>query len=546
MNQHDLGENPTGNNDVAPTEESIRIASEGRFCNNCGAPLAPDAKFCIECGTPVTPETQDQASGPKEQQESAPQGSSEASTQVFPAVSSSADSVPPQIPLQQVAAKVKKPLPKHFKLIMWLTGGAVILLWALISAGYFFFNYFGNSADGFSFYWTHQSSSLTRYVEDYNSQARLGDQNLEWYVWSDTKEPVKSSDIKYKPTLPAKINETTLLPGTQMEEVGKKFLIFPDYKVVVTPQKLDLSANSENLAVSVNSTDVGTSDSTHFSTSVAHLFPGTYKVSASGTVKKVDVSIAQKIAATKGTTRAAFNLEFITFHLYSNVSDGDVYVGTSLIGKLKGGDYKFNDIPVLSGQDLRVQKAFKDGIVKTSSTKVDDISDGDSVQLDWDQELTTDTASNMLDNAESVLSSYASTGDIDSQISDVFAGGQSNGVFKHFKTGIDKNLKSTDNPTGMKASYVDFDNFNVTKIKQTGVNRYEVHFSMRWDFYYSNDTSYGDYYETDSYVVAVEYKPAGNTEDSGEASGSDASNFIISDLVSGPSDTSVDNQIETF
>jgi hypothetical protein len=446
----------------------------------------------------------------------------------------------------QAAGVVKKPLPKHFKLIAWLVGVGVILVWLLASAGYFFFNYFGNSATGFTFYWTHQQSSLTRYVEDYNTKPKLGSQDLSWYVWADTKKPIESKDIKYRPTLPSKISVAKLLPGTQMEEVGKKFLIFPDYKVVVTPQRLNMSANAEALTLTVNTTKIATSDSADYSTSLRRLFPGSYKVSAKGTVKKVAIDMAQKITATGGTTQAAFDLKFITFHLYSNVADGDVYVGGSLIGKLTGDDYKFNDIPVLAGQDLRVEKEFKDGVVKTDSAPVNGIVDGDSVHLDWAQELSTDTASDLLDNAAAVLTGYSLSNDIDSEISDVFSGGQDNDVFKHFKKSIDKNLKSTDNPTGMKASDVYFDNFNVTKIKQTSVNRYEVHFSMRWDFYYSNDTAYGHYYETDSYVVTVEYKPMSNEEDWMDVGAGDASNFLIGDLVSGPSDTSVDKEIESF
>ncbi|MCL2654751.1 MAG: hypothetical protein FWD65_03520 [Coriobacteriia bacterium] len=447
----------------------------------------------------------------------------------------------------------RKPLTKKTKLMIGLIAGGVVLIWLLVSAGYFFFNYFGASPVGFSFYGIHQSSTLTRYVADYNKKGGLGSTLQDWYVWADTKKPVKAADIEVKPELPKSVVATSLLPGTSMKKTGNKFLIFPDYKVVVMPQNLTVRANTAGLTLSVGQKELGASTSADYSTSVARLFPGTYEVFAKGTVNQEQVDISQIAELTSGSTEANFALTFITFHLYSNLTNGDVYVGSSKIGSLTKGDYKFTNIPVLAGQELQVRKEFADGLVKTGTITIDSIEDGSSVYLNWSQKLSMDAATSLFGSAVEDFSALAYSGSSNNNdLGQIFDGGAANPLYQLFSKDI---TNKTTPLKGYTPSSISLSGLNVNSITQTGVNTYNVAWSLQWDFgFYSVTNSdntkeaYGDYYQVFSYTTEVRYVPGQNAADenaqadsggagtdsgtdSSRGSGDDSANFIISKLI---------------
>ncbi|MFT8636421.1 MAG: hypothetical protein ABF811_00465 [Pseudoclavibacter sp.] len=437
-----------------------------------------------------------------------------------------------ETPVQPARIGAKIPLPRHVTRWVWLGVGAACFVWAAVSAGYYFANYFGASPTGFSFYWTHQSSELNRYVQSYNAHGPLSPKTLRWYVWSDTKKPIAAADLKHKPNLPSSITAAAgrprhgLLPGTSMQRTGTQYLLFPKYQVVVTPQKLALHTDVPDLTLSVAGSDVGTSDSASYTRTLNRVFPGSYNVAAKGVSNQVKVDLRQSVKATTGTARANFNLQFVTFHLYSNVLDGDVYVGTSKIGTLSGGDYKFNQIPVLVDQQLRVQKIFPDGVVKTRSIPVSDVADGSSVYLNWSQGLTQSAASDLFSNAESILSDLTD-GYSSGNVASVFDGGTSNPVYVQFKQNAVTNIASP--IPGFTPSSIGFSNVTVNEIKQTGVNTYDVTWSIDWDFSFSDvgnadgtQTASGEYSQTGMYVSQVKYVPGSNA--AGESSTTSGSN----------------------
>ncbi|MCH3975336.1 MAG: hypothetical protein LKF49_04910 [Bifidobacterium tibiigranuli] len=448
---------------------------------------------------------------------------------------------------------------KWSRLIMWLAIAAAVLLWIIASALYFCFNYFGVSPTGFSFYWTHQSSTLTRYADDYDSHAPLDESTLGWYVWQDTGKALQASDIAYKPTLPSSLSISPytpnqgLLPGTSVQRTGTQYLIFPKYQIAVAPQEVAVSTDTSGLDLALHGRVVGTSDSTSYSASVKRLFPGKYQASARGTVNNVKIDLAKSVDAVKGRTHSDFNLQFVTFHLYSNVLNADVFIGDSKIGTLDGGDYKFNQIPVLADQQLQVQRTFRDGVVKTKSVLVSSIADGSSLYLNWGQELSNSAANDLFSKAQSIFSQLSNAESADN-VSSVFEGGTGNSAYIHFRDDSVTNIKSP--LPGFMPKSISFSNVNVNSIEQTGVNTYNVSWTMTWDFYYpdvknddNSQTADGDYLQTCQYLAQVKYVPTGSAStqtgsDSGSGSssydgsqstssggaGDDSSNFLITSL----------------
>lgn len=432
------------------------------------------------------------------------------------------------MPGQRSQARVGRPLSRHFTLWTWSGIILAAILWAAGSAGYYFLNYFGASPTGFSFYWTHQPSELNRYIADYNMHEPLSDETLHWYVWSDTGKPVTPADLKYKPALPsslaasASIPRSGLLPGTRAQRTGTQYLLFPRYQIAVTPQKLELQTDAQGLALSVAGSDAGTSDPGSTTLSLDHVFPGSYDVTAKGTLNQVQIDLKRTVTATTGNAQADFALQFVTFHLYSNISNADVYVGDSKIGILSGGDYKFNQIPALAGQRLHVQKTFGDGVVKTKSVPVSGITDGSSIYLDWDQELTQNAANSLFSNAQTILSNMSGGYAADDAAS-VFDGGTGNSAYARFMQDSVTDIKS---PIlgGFMPSSIAFNGATVNTIVQSGVNTYDVTWSMTWDFNFSHvlnqaGTQYaaGDFVQNHRYVSQVAYVPGGNASIEGTA-----------------------------
>ena len=436
---------------------------------------------------------------------------------------------------EKKAKKEKKPGKKHKGLMIAGIIAAAVVVIGLIGGYIFANNYFS------------RANQLARYVSTYNADNGNIKADLKDYVWADNKKEIKASDLKYLGSLPSKISSDVILAGTSYEKTGSQYWLFPKYKVVVTPQTLNVTGNASGLTFAVQNQRVGQSWTNNFTTSLQHLFPAKYTVTAIGTVsnQKIDLTNTPTLASGSGT--ADFTLQFISFHLYSNIQNGDVYVGASQIGTLQGGDYKFVNVPVLANEQLRVQKTFSDGIVKSdSSLEVSSITDGASIYLNWGQILDMNAANGLLSNAVSAAGSYAEDKQDPSDLSQIFDGGVSNSWYKNFRDGVDQGLDKDNNKV---ADSVSFGSPNVTNITQTGVNTYNLTVTVIWNFNFDGNSDskspdvQGQDSQTVQYNITVQYEPGSqassensnnsqndstsNTMSSG--SGDDSSNFKITD-----------------
>lgn len=337
----------------------------------------------------------------------------------------------------------------------------------------------------------------------------------EYEVWSDTKAPITKNDIRYlNVDQRQSVKSDDLLDDGNMVQAGNQFLVFPNWKVAVKPVSATIAVNTKGLSVSLNGKEVEKSTGDSYKKTLNHLYPGTYTFTAKGKVEGQDVEVSSEEKLTKNTN-VDLNVKYLSFTVQSNLSDGDVYVGSKKVGTLQDGRLDINRLAVTSAASVYVQKGFSDSdSVKSETYSIGDIYDGDTITVDAKGILDRDVANDVVESAYYKLQSYASSHTTPDGLNDVFSGGVNNKFYADVKNTIDTNT------TGAKvrsADSISFKDVDVTKVTQTGPKTYSVEFTVVYDFYYrysSEQKSSGDITQTLSWSANIEYVGDKNNEDS--------------------------------
>lgn len=378
---------------------------------------------------------------------------------------------------------------------------AVILLLAL-GAGYIYGNqYFSREA------------VAERYLKTANHNFTKA---LAFEVWSDTEKPIKQSELIYRNSEENKTLQMDDLMSDyrQMKNVGRKFLIFPDWRVAVKPVSATVSVNTKGLELFVNHKRLAKTDSDSYTKTISRLYPGTYHFAAKGTLsgQKLEVSSEETIT---NDIKVNLNVKYLSFQVNSNLTDGDLYVGSRKIGKLHDGKYKVSKLAVTDASKIYVQKSFSGkSPLKSETQSIEDIYDGDTITLDAKGVLDRDTADSLITEAYRKMSSYASSQTTPDDLDDIFTGGNNNKFYQDVKNTIDTNTTGAKNRS---ADSITFSDVDVTKVTQTGPTTFSVEFTVVYDFYYGYDSEHkssGDIIQKLSWSALVEYAGDDKNRDS--------------------------------
>lgn len=277
-------------------------------------------------------------------------------------------------------AKPAKPAMAKGKKIL-IIAGVVVAVLAL--SGYCFGSYY---------------YSRGQVAERYEAVAKKSfKDSLEYQVWSDTKKEIKTSEVKYTDTKSTQAySKSQLFSGERMQKVGRQFLIFPKWRVVVDPGTVDLTVNTADLNVTINGVSYATTDGNNYTAKLNHLYPGTYNFVASGKVNDQDITVSSEENVTS-KTEVNLSVEYLSFTVKSNLKDGDLYVGGTKVGTLNSGKLDVNKVAVAGSSAVYVKKNFEDGSsIKTETLSIKKISEGQTVTLDADGVLDRDTADRLL------------------------------------------------------------------------------------------------------------------------------------------------------
>ena len=320
-------------------------------------------------------------------------------------------------------------------------------------------------------------------------------------------------------------SKSQLLSGERMQKVGRQFLIFPKWRVVVDPGTVDLTVNTADLNVTINGVSYATTDGNNYTAKLNHLYPGTYNFVASGKVNDQDITVSSEENVTS-KTEVNLSVEYLSFTVKSNLKDGDLYVGGTKIGTLNSGKLDVNKVAVAGSSAVYVKKNFEDGSsIKTETLSIKKLSEGQTVTLDADGVLDRDTADRLLTAAYGKFGSYASNHNTTPDgVSDIFLNGTDDTMYKDVTADIDRNTTGAKNRAADSISFSDVD---VTEVVQTGEKTFKVTFTAVYDFYYGYDSKFkssGDIKDKISWSCNVEY--VGDDSDS-SSSGSNYSDYRI-------------------
>ncbi|MEX2785149.1 zinc ribbon domain-containing protein [Streptococcus sp. H49] len=385
-------------------------------------------------------------------------------------------------------APQKKPMSKRKK---FLVGVGFLIILSLISAYAYGLHYYS------------RPEVAKRYLEAVNKDF---DEALPYEVWSDTEKAIKKSDLAYtdKKSVQIENDESALLNGSAMRKIGQKYLIFPNWKVVVTPITAKVTSNTKGMTLFVNNKKFATTDSSRFSKTLTRLYPGTYQFEASINLdgQEVKVSSEENLSSDKTVT---LDVTYLNFTVKSNLSDGDLYIGSKKVSTLSDGKLEVSNAAVTNSSKVYVKKTFgDDSNVKSDTISVEDIYD-DTITLDADGILTKTTAKSVLENAYYKLSNYASSHTAPDKLESVFKGGSKNSMYSDVVNMIETN---TTNAKNRSAKSITFSDIDVTKVTQTGEKTYTVDFTVVYDFYYAYDSEHkssGSIIQKMSWSANVEY-----------------------------------------
>lgn len=408
------------------------------------------------------------------------------------------------------AAKPAKPAMAKSKKILMIAG---IVVAVLALTGYSFGSYY---------------YSRGQVAERYETAAKKSfKDSLEYQVWSDTKKEIKTSEVKYTDTKNTiTYSKSQLMSGERMQKVGRQFLIFPKWRVVVDPGTVDLTVNTADLNLTINGVSYGTTDGNNYTAELKHLYPGTYNFVASGKVNDQDITVSSEENVTS-RTEVNLSVKYLSFTVKSNLKDGDLYVGGTKVGTLSSGKLDVNKVAVAGSSAVYVKKNFDDGSsIKTETLSIKKISEGQTVTLDADGVLDRDTADRLLTAAYGKFGSYASNHNTTPDgVSDIFLNGTDDTMYKDVIADIDKNTTGAKNRS---ADSITFSDVDVTDVVQTGEKTFKVTFTAVYDFYYGYDSKFkssGDIKDKISWTCNVEY--VGDDDSDSSSSSSDYSDYRI-------------------
>lgn len=366
--------------------------------------------------------------------------------------------------------------------------------------------------------------SRDRVIERYEAAAKVGfEDSLTYQVWSDTKKTIKTSEVKYTDAKNVQAySKEQLVSEGLIQKVGREFLLFPKWRVVVEPVSVDLMVNTADLDVTINGVAYATTDGNNYTAKLDHLYPGKYNFVASGKVDNQDVTVSSDENLSTDS-EVNLSVEYLSFTAKSNLKDGDLYVGSTKVGTLDSGKLDVDKVAVAGSSAVYVKKDFEDGTsAKSETTSIKKIAEGQTVTLDAEGILDRDTADRLVTAAYSKFSSYAVNNNTTPDgVTDIFLNGTDDTMYKDVTGNIDRNTTGAKNRAADRITFSDVD---VTEVVQTGEKTFRVNFTAVYDFYYAYDSKFkssGSIKDKIAWSVNVEYVGSDDTSSSSGASYSD-------------------------
>lgn len=338
-----------------------------------------------------------------------------------------------------------------------------------------------------------KASLVNRYVKARSSQKATPFENIKGYlVWSDNNEQITNDEARYtnfdildksqREELATELKKATANDDVYVKSVGRKFFIFPDYRIAVKPMALTIKTNVPDVDILLNRKKVTVSTSEQFTTDLKRLPISDYTASLDGMYKDRKIEVSRKY---DGQSKVIdLTVTFKNFTVTSNLKDGELYFDDSRVGTLREGEYKVVDYPITDASQVYVKKKFMDGDLLSKKARLSKVAEGANVELNVDNLLEQQKAGEYLIVAFNQLMAYTSSRKDPATLNDVFENGVDNVFYKGLKDSIKAKLETD----SRRASSLAIPNIVLNNMTQVGKESYLLDFSATYVFGYSAET----------------------------------------------------------
>ncbi|CAM4063742.1 membrane protein [Bacillus manliponensis] len=162
-------------------------------------------------------------------------------------------------------------------------------------------------------------------------------------------------------------------PDAQVVEKGKKWMLYPVYKLQVQAYYMDVQTNAKDTTIYVNDKEIGKIKNADFAKEVGPYFPGIHRVKA---VAKSDLTTLEsekevELAGKQdGKVEVELPLEGHYVIIESDQDDATIYVNGEKRGKLDDGSYELGPVSTDETVEVHLEKKFSWGVSATESVKI--------------------------------------------------------------------------------------------------------------------------------------------------------------------------------
>lgn len=415
--------------------------SESIFCPNCGQKINEGATYCFNCGYPLNRES--------------------------------------KIKKNEVSRKIKLMPQKPFSKKLWIS---ILLIILLLTGSYLFGrNYYSKSS---------QIDRLISAIQ--NNEAKLLINNS---ISSDSS--LKLTENSIKPLTDYYANNKKDLArlknqfnGTDQQNAqidyvrdGKKLLIFPCYKMRITPVSPTIKINMNDVALFVNNKKVTNSINQDEGTKLNKLVPGLYHLKVEGNSngqKLVNDSDQKWISNIKDIN---LELKIISVNINGEVGSS-VYVSGKKVGQIdESGQYELNDYPFSNDMTIQTEaKTDNDKIIKSKPYKLSIRMNGNTITPEFEGTVSNSDASDFIESVWEPLDDQTITDKssaLDNNYDKYFDNGSSNSAYNDLIKMVDSYGNDSD-----LISYAM--NTKVISIIPYKDNQSKVNYRVNYEFNYDN------------------------------------------------------------
>ncbi|MGT2935561.1 zinc ribbon domain-containing protein [Streptococcus castoreus] len=314
----------------------------------------------------------------------------------------------------------------------------------------------------------------------------------EYLVWADTNEQMTNDDAKYtnftrfsKSDLAIKRQDLKAAnsdSAVYVKSVGRRFWIFPDYRIAIKPMALTIRTNVPNVDVLLNDKKVTVSNSEDFSVKLERLPTADYTASINGYHNERKINVKKTFDGTHSVLD--LSVTFKNFSVTSNVKEGELYFDENRVGTLREGKFQVDHYPVTDTAQAYIKKTFPDGDLKSSKHPLVEVAEGSNLEIMVSNLLNEEKAGQLLVSAFDQLMGFLNTGQDSTTLGNVFEAGANNDFYK----GLKESIKSKFQTDTRKATSLNIPSILLNKMTQIGKTSYLLDFSAIYEFVYDKST----------------------------------------------------------